>query len=444
MGKAGEQMIPFLNAGSAAIAEASAEADRFGLTLTGPAAEGAMTFNDNLDRMTGFVQGVSQQVVSAFLPAVNEMIDRFIATADAGSVANSIIEGIGVVIREVTRFVIEASAAWQELLRWTDAVGESMDALGNGDFSGALDAFKKASADVDAIWAGVAAKVATVGQSVNYIGKGSLPGTGGGGGGGGLDDAPAFTRGEPKKPKRQPVDKLAQEAKRLFEATRSPMEAYNLRVAELSGLLNKGYISQDTFNRALHQSQADMVSATSALNTFVAEANPAFDALAEISTVIEDRFTGMFDSLIDGTTSFKDAFTDMAKGILQDAIKLFAHNAIKSMFAPSNPLYGGGGGFFSQLFDGFFSGGGQIGAGKFGIVGEGGGKQHAEIVTGPATVTPVSKLSGNPMTVTYAPVYQISGSADEGVIRRLQKEALRDFEARLPSIIAKKSRAGAI
>ena len=48
-----------------------------------------------------------------------------------------------------------------------------------------------------------------------------------------------------------------------------------------------------------------------------------------------------------------------------------------------------GGGIFdslSGLFDGFFAGGGQIGAGKFGVVGENG----PELVGGPASVTPMT------------------------------------------------------
>jgi hypothetical protein len=70
-------------------------------------------------------------------------------------------------------------------------------------------------------------------------------------------------------------------------------------------------------------------------------------------------------------------------------------------------LFGGGGGggdsgggFFDSiasgiggLFDGWFANGGQIGAGKFGVVGEAG----PELVSGPATVTPM----GGGTNVTY-------------------------------------------
>ena len=53
----------------------------------------------------------------------------------------------------------------------------------------------------------------------------------------------------------------------------------------------------------------------------------------------------------------------------------------------------GGGNFFGSLFAGFFANGGMIPGGKFGVVGERG----PELVSGPATVTPLSASS----TVVY-------------------------------------------
>lgn len=350
-GKAGVEMLPMLNAGADAIREATAEAEEFGVMLSGPAAEAAGTFNDNIDRMSGFVQGVSQDVVSAFLPAINELIDKFLATANAAEWADSIIEGVRVTIREITRFVIEATAAWEEMLRWTQAVGEGWDSLKNGDLAGVTDAFGRASADVAKIWKDVGSEVAATAQQVNHLGKGSLPQRGP------SLLAPVFARAETEKakPKREKADKLAQDAKRIFEDTRSPLEAYNARIAELGVLLGKGYISQDTFNRAMRGAQADMVSATEALNTFTTEANSSFDVLANVSDIFQSQFTSAFDSIIDRTMSVKQAFANMAKSILADVGKMFIHQGIKQLFAPDHALYGGGGGVLGGALGRLFS-----------------------------------------------------------------------------------------
>jgi hypothetical protein len=52
---------------------------------------------------------------------------------------------------------------------------------------------------------------------------------------------------------------------------------------------------------------------------------------------------------------------------------------------------GGGGGGLGSLFGGFFANGGTLGAGKFGIAGEGG---QPELITGPATITPMDQIGG--------------------------------------------------
>ena len=82
----------------------------------------------------------------------------------------------------------------------------------------------------------------------------------------------------------------------------------------------------------------------------------------------ESSSGGFFDTLTTGLGDFFSGFTGPQQlGGPQDS----------------------GGGIFdslSGLFDGFFAGGGQIGAGKFGVVGENG----PELVGGPASVSPMS------------------------------------------------------
>lgn len=419
-GKAGQEMIPMLNGGAQAIAEANAEADAFGLTLSGPAAEAASTFNDNMDRMTGFVQGVSQTVVSAFLPAVNELIDKFFQTADAGSTAQKIIDGVGVVIREVGRFVIEASAAWAEMLRWTEAVGESMGALASGDFSGAMGAFGKASEDVGKIWADIEGKVAMTAVQVNYMGKGSLSsatplletpgfarGSGGSGGSGGGRGTSRASR--PSREAHQ-VDTLAQDAARIIESTRTPMEAHMARVGELDKLLSKGYITQTVYNRGFAESQNQYVSAAGALMQFTDEAEAAFDPMREMTTLFEGGVTSAFDKIIDGSASAGQAFKGMVTSMLQDITKMFLHRGLQQLFAgggggldsASGGLYGGGGGgflssLFGGLFGGFRAGGGGVSSGQGYVVGEKGPEWFEPGSNG--FITPNHAMGGGGVTI---------------------------------------------
>jgi lambda family phage tail tape measure protein len=104
-----------------------------------------------------------------------------------------------------------------------------------------------------------------------------------------------------------------------------------------------------------------------------------WDTVSGIGTSIWDGVSGAVGGIVDGISG---AFGGIA-------------DAVGGIFGGGGG--GGGGGFFDSigsLFDGFFANGGQIGAGKFGVVGENG----PEFVSGPANVTP---MGGGSTSVTY-------------------------------------------
>jgi phage-related minor tail protein len=108
---------------------------------------------------------------------------------------------------------------------------------------------------------------------------------------------------------------------------------------------------------------------------------------------IEDSFVNFAKT---GKLSVKDLFSSIVETILRSQVQ----QLLAQTFGGFGKMGGGGGGsFLGSLFAGFFANGGSIPAGKFGVVGESG----AELVSGPATVTPMNALGGGggAMTVTY-------------------------------------------
>lgn len=106
---------------------------------------------------------------------------------------------------------------------------------------------------------------------------------------------------------------------------------------------------------------------------------------------------GVWESVKNAATTIWDGVKGVGSGIY-DAVSGVV-DSIGSIFNSSSGG-GGGGGFLDSIasgigsfFGGFFANGGQIGAGKFGVVGENG----PELVGGPATVTPMTGGSN----VTY-------------------------------------------
>lgn len=77
-GKAGEQLIPLLNQGSAGIEAQTKLARELGAVYSGDLAKSAADFNDNLKRLSLASEGAKVQLLGSLLPALNSSIETFI------------------------------------------------------------------------------------------------------------------------------------------------------------------------------------------------------------------------------------------------------------------------------------------------------------------------------------------------------------------------------
>lgn len=75
-GKAGAEMIPILNQGSAAIAEMMASAQAMGLTVDASMVESAKRARDAQDQLNDSLTGLSNKIGSAVLPAVASFVEQ--------------------------------------------------------------------------------------------------------------------------------------------------------------------------------------------------------------------------------------------------------------------------------------------------------------------------------------------------------------------------------
>lgn len=357
-GKSGAAMIPLLNGGRDAITGASEEARKFGLIVTEQAAFAAEQFNDNLTRLKGASEGLTNQIAQAMLPAMVDITNAMVDFAAEGTIAEQLTKAIAFVMRESAKFILEASAAWQEITTWIDAAGKSLDALSNGDLTGAANAWAKASTDVSKIWEGVAERVKQIDglvQSSNVADKESLPSarrrydapvmktasgvpaikrnTGG---------ASQSASGIPDLSKEveaatRSLENLKREGQSVWESTRTPLEKYKLEIRKLNELMQAGAIDHETYSRAVLKLQ----------NEFSSTAQSVKKDGSEIFNVLQSSMSSWIDDALAGTFKLKDAL----KGLL----KSFADLAIKSAFAPAAGGAGGGG-FLSTMIGGLFGG----------------------------------------------------------------------------------------
>lgn len=73
-GKAGAQLIPFLNSGAEGIAELRAEAHEFGVVIDEETAKAMESFGDDVDRVHAAGQGLKNELVKQLLPVFQEMV----------------------------------------------------------------------------------------------------------------------------------------------------------------------------------------------------------------------------------------------------------------------------------------------------------------------------------------------------------------------------------
>jgi hypothetical protein len=121
-GRAGAEMIPMLNGGSAGLASMAAEADRLGITLDTKSARAAEQFNDQITRFQAIFQGIANKIMVAVLPALNELAavltdPRFVQAATDISLA--IVNGMALAVNAITT-VTEALKTMGSWLDWAN------------------------------------------------------------------------------------------------------------------------------------------------------------------------------------------------------------------------------------------------------------------------------------------------------------------------------------
>jgi hypothetical protein len=274
---------------------------------------------------------------------------------------------------QVSQDFTDLSTVWQALIQMNntkDVTFSSISKIWTDAFAEIAKGAKEAKHQID-ILDGVG-----VTQS-NAAGKGSLPvnlrGDGslikkklmpplglGGGAGGGID------AGE------DPWKKMQDSALSFFNATRTPLEKYNEAMIKLKELNNAGLFKDhpETFARANAAAWEEYVNAAADAanqNNVVAD---SFDAIQQVSDTVKNTLNSMFDDALNGSFNLQKSLTGLLKSLASNAWQ----QAVTMFMQPSHPLYGGGGGGFSNilgsLFGGFRADGGAVSSGRSYVVGE--------------------------------------------------------------------------
>jgi len=163
----------------------------------------------------------------------------------------------------------------------------------------------------------------------------------------------------------------------------------------------------------------------------------AFDEYADNATNAARAAERIFQQT---TRTMEDTIVNFAKtgkfefrGLINDILEQLLRSQIQQLLAKTFGAFNSRGGASSlgNLFGGFFANGGTLPSGKFGIAGEAG----PELITGPATVTPLSQLGGSG-NVTYninavdASSFKSLVARDPGFIHSVAQQGARKVPGR--------------
>lgn len=156
-GRAGQNLLPFLNQGGDRIRELNAQADALGITLSSETAAAAGQFNDQIDVLSFAIKGLTAQVMSELIGDLNALVSGFSEAATEGDNFSNTAKLIADNIRGVTEVAGRAidflqGLAWSVKGVWDFAAAGAAQLFGqieeaNRLTASGMDAFVRGGAN---------------------------------------------------------------------------------------------------------------------------------------------------------------------------------------------------------------------------------------------------------------------------------------------------------
>lgn len=124
-GRAGQEMIPFLNQGSEAIREQMKEAERLRLVIGAQFAANADRFNDNMEKIKLSFKGVSLEIAERALPNLNRWTEALLKLTQDKDLVKGFFDGVIAYAKFVNPF-LKLMPQWLD--KFADSMGVAKDA----------------------------------------------------------------------------------------------------------------------------------------------------------------------------------------------------------------------------------------------------------------------------------------------------------------------------
>lgn len=124
-GKAGAEMIPFLNQGRDGVEALAGEMATLGVQMGADTAAQAEVFNDSLDKLHMATQSIGNQIIASLLPALNDMAGGMVESAKQGGTLRVILDGVVLVLKTLA---LGAATVGKAFVALGEAIGAGVAA----------------------------------------------------------------------------------------------------------------------------------------------------------------------------------------------------------------------------------------------------------------------------------------------------------------------------
>lgn len=133
-GKAGQQMIPFLNEGAAGIEKLMERAKELGVVLDGDTTDKADAFNDAMGEIQAGSQGIVNKITEGLLPALQGIAEGFATASGAGDGWKNVGKGIGIVMNTLMAAGVALGGMFKNLANTLAGYAAASVAFLSGNF----------------------------------------------------------------------------------------------------------------------------------------------------------------------------------------------------------------------------------------------------------------------------------------------------------------------
>ena len=147
-GRAGTEMIPFLNKGSASIEELKLKAQQLGLVMGGETLEGAAQLHEKFQLMDAQIEGMHRRMSLQLAPAFTQITSAFSEASQKGGLMEEVFKGLNSLLLTAAQVGSYLAEAFNAIGITIGATAAAVVSAAHGDFTAAIKIMDMGNEDI--------------------------------------------------------------------------------------------------------------------------------------------------------------------------------------------------------------------------------------------------------------------------------------------------------